>query len=131
MSAERTLVVAPTTGGRGFSRSGVQTPLIYLESIGSCHRLKPRPPVAVGPPLVGTVSKTVARSSARAPVQRPPRVSGRGDANPCQCFLKPLNETVTGPIIALTDPPRLSEPGRNSRQVMHNHGGYFFVWGLL
>lgn len=43
------LLMVPATGGRGFSRSGSQTPLISLDFTGNRHRLKPRPPVADGP----------------------------------------------------------------------------------
>jgi hypothetical protein len=54
------LIVAPATGGRGFSRSGVQASLISLEAFGNRHRLKPRPPVADGPSPAATMIKALA-----------------------------------------------------------------------
>ncbi len=51
------LIIVPATGGRGFSRTGVPTPLILLGDVGNRHRLKPRPPVPDGLPLAGTMTK--------------------------------------------------------------------------
>ncbi|WP_295396772.1 site-specific DNA-methyltransferase [uncultured Thiodictyon sp.] len=51
------MIIVPATGGRGFSRSGAQAPLISLGYFGNRHRLKPRPPVADEPPRAATMIK--------------------------------------------------------------------------